>query len=287
MGLLVDSHCHLDLSDVPTATLLETAQAAGVGYFLNVSVDLASFPRVLAAAHQYPTVYASVGVHPNSQPPQDTEVAQLLALADDPKVLAIGETGLDYFRSPSARSRDPAPEHSRDPLPERSRREGDLNWQHARFRSHIRAARECGKPLIIHCREARDDTLRILREEQAQQVGGIMHCFVEDWDTAVAAMDLGFYISFSGIVTFKTATTLQAVARRLPAERLLVETDAPYLAPMPHRGKPNQPAYVRHVLDFIAHLRDEAPSTLAATTTENFFRLFAHAQPPQETPCPS
>jgi TatD DNase family protein len=262
MGLLVDSHCHLDLSDVPTATLLETARAAGVGYFLNVSVDLASFPRVLAAAHQYPTVYASVGVHPNSQPPQDTEVAQLLALADDPKVLAIGETGLDYFRSA-----------------------GDLNWQHARFRSHIRAARECGKPLIIHCREARDDTLRILREEQAQQVGGIMHCFVEDWDTAVAAMELGFYISFSGIVTFKTATTLQAVARRLPAERLLVETDAPYLAPMPYRGKPNQPAYVRQVMEFIANLRDEAPSTLAATTTENFFRLFAHAQPPQETPC--
>jgi TatD DNase family protein len=251
--MLVDSHCHLDLiEESDPDTLVATAKEQGVSHFLSVSIDLDHFPILLGFAQRMDNVFASVGIHPNTQPDLIVDVPTLTALADDPNVIAIGETGLDYFRS-----------------------QGDLTWQHQRFRTHIQAAKEIGKPLIIHSRDAISDTLRILREENA--TGGIMHCFVEDWDIAQQAMEMGFYISFSGIVTFKNAKTLQSVAKKMPLDRLLVETDAPYLAPVPHRGKTNYPAYVRLVAEFIAKLRGESFETIARVTTENFFRLFKQA----------
>jgi TatD DNase family protein len=250
--LLADSHCHLNLIQADAAATVAAAQTHGVRYLLNVSVDLPSLPAVCDTAARFDDVFCSVGVHPNTTPDQpEASVEELVRLARHPKVVAIGETGLDYFRS-----------------------EGDLEWQHQRFRRHIRAARACGKPLIIHNREAGADTLRILREENAHEVGGVMHCFVEDWDSAQQSMDLGFYISFSGIVSFKSAQQLREVAKKMPADRMLVETDSPYLAPVPHRGKPNQPAYVRHVAECLAELRQEAVEQIAAATTENFLRLF-------------
>lgn len=253
---LVDSHCHLDMNDLETATMLEDAAAQGVRYFLNVSVDLETLPQIIATAQQHQGVFASAGVHPNTPVAEnEPSVADLVALAADDKVIAIGETGLDFFRST-----------------------GDLDWQFQRFRNHISAAKETGKPLIIHCREAREDVLRVLQEERAQEIGGVMHCFVEDWETAEAAMELGFYISFSGIVTFNSAKILKDVARRLPLERLLVETDSPYLAPVPHRGKTNQPAYVSYVAQHIADLRETALADIAQASTDNFFKLFPHAQ---------
>ncbi len=253
---LVDSHCHLDRLDLSKHAgsldrALQAAREAGVGHFLCVSIGMDNFPEVLRIARAYDDVSASVGVHPNEEAAHDADTETLVKLAADPKVVAIGETGLDYFRS-----------------------EGGLEWQRERFRRHIAAAKRTGKPLIIHMREATDDTLRILREEGADAVGGVMHCFVEDWATAQAAMDLGFHISFSGIVTFNSAKALQEVARRLPAERMLVETDSPYLAPVPNRGKPNEPAYVRHVAEFVATLRNEPLERIAEVTTENYFRLF-------------
>jgi len=251
--MLVDSHCHLDLiENTDPDSLVSTAKAQGVSHFLSVSIDLDHFPTLLGIAQRMDNVFASVGIHPNTQPDMVVDVHKLTALADDPNIIAIGETGLDYFRS-----------------------QGDLTWQHQRFRTHIQAAKETGKPLIIHSRDAISDTLRILREENATE--GIMHCFVEDWDIAQQAMEMGFYISFSGIVTFKNAKTLQSVAKKVPLDRLLVETDAPYLAPVPHRGKTNYPAYVRLVAEFIAKLRGENFETIARVTTENFFRLFKQA----------
>lgn len=255
MTILVDSHCHLDL--IPQATpeqLITAARQYQVNYLLCVSIDLAQFVTMMEMIAPFDTVFASVGVHPNTEPTHFTEIDTLVKLADPAKVIAIGETGLDYYRS-----------------------HGELAWQQERFRTHIRAAREIGKPLIVHSREARDDTIRILREERATEVGGIMHCFVDDWDMAQQAMDMGFYISFSGIVTFNKATALQAVAKQIPLERLLVETDSPYLSPVPHRGKTNQPAHVYHVASYIAKLRNIAFETLAQATTDNFFRLFNRA----------
>jgi len=250
--MLVDSHCHLDLmTGTQPDTVIAAACQQGVTHCLSVAVDLTSFATLVEIAQRFTNVFISVGIHPNSAHDQETDVQTLCQLAANSAVVAVGETGLDYFRS-----------------------HGDLTWQHERFRTHIRAAKQVGKPLIIHNREAKADTLRVLREENAATVGGVMHCFSEDWDTAQEALDLGFYISFSGIVTFKSAKTLQAVAKRVPAERLLVETDSPYLTPVPHRGKANQPAYVRHVAEFVANLRDESLEKLAKTTTENFFRLF-------------
>lgn len=253
---LVDSHCHLDLLDLTQYqgdlnAALNFAQSQGVSKFLCVCVDLTKFPDILNIAKQYSQVSASVGLHPNEIVKQEPSVADLSKLTQHPKVIAIGETGLDYYRS-----------------------EGDLQWQQQRFRHHINAAKDTGKPLIVHTREARVDTLKILAEEQAQTIGGVMHCFTEDWDTASQAMDLGFYISFSGIVTFKNAVSLQEVARRIPLERMLIETDAPYLAPVPYRGKTNQPAYVRHVAEFIADLRDISLQEVAQATTHNFHQLF-------------
>lgn len=254
---LVDSHCHLPLIEGDLDLVLEAALAQGVTHMLCVAVDLPSFPGVIELARRYPRVFASVGVHPDSELRADEpDVAKLLALADDPHVVAIGETGLDYYRAT-----------------------GDLGYQHARFRTHIAAAIACGKPLIVHTRDAAADTIRLLREEGAERIGGVMHCFVEDWATAAAAIELGFYISFSGIVTFKNATALQEVAQRVPLDRLLVETDAPWLAPVPKRGKPNEPAFVRHTARFLAQLRGEDEAVIAAATTRNFFRLFGAARP--------
>ncbi|HPX89152.1 MAG TPA: TatD family hydrolase, partial [Methylophilaceae bacterium] len=220
-----------------------------------ISVTLPDFPQVLALAEANNHFYASVGVHPDYENIQEPTVDELIALANHPKVIGIGETGLDYFRLT-----------------------GDLEWQRNRFRTHIRAAIACGKPLIIHTRNASEDTLRIMREENAQQIGGVMHCFTESLDVAKQAIDLGFYISFSGIVTFKNALSIKEVAKNIPLDKMLIETDSPYLAPMPHRGKTNQPSYVKFVAQEIAALRGVTFDEVAAATTNNFFKLFQHAK---------
>jgi len=255
MSLLVDSHCHLPLIEEKIEQILATAGELDVGYMLCVSVDLDTFPQILTLARTYPHVFASVGVHPNTETTHEPAEEEIARLADQPEIIAIGETGLDYYRS-----------------------KGDLEWQRNRFRNHIRAAKLAKKPLIIHSREAGPDLINILREEGAATIGGVMHCFVDDWDTAQQAMDLNFYISFSGIVTFKNAQQVQDVARRVPLERLLIETDAPYLAPVPYRGKPNQPAYVHYVARYLADLRGEDFQQLARQTTDNFFSLFTKAE---------
>ncbi len=257
--MLVDSHCHLDFpelkADLPG--VLSRMGDNGVRYALTISTTLETFPAVLQVAQEHPNVWASAGVHPDEQRDgREATLAELLDMGSQPRVVAIGETGLDYYRV-----------------------EGDTEWQRERFRTHIRAARELGKPLVIHTRAAADDTLRIMREERAGEAGGVMHCFTETWDVAQAAIDLGFHISFSGIVTFKNAVPLKDVARRVPLERMLVETDSPYLAPVPHRGKSNQPAYVKHVAEEVAALRGIAFDEVAAHTTRNFFALFRDARP--------
>lgn len=258
--MLVDSHCHLDRIDLTDFNndlneAISYAKTLEVEYFLNVCVDLETFPQVLAIAKKYNRVSASVGLHPTELVAKEPSVDELIMLAQDDKVVAIGETGLDYYRLED---------------------EGD--WQRERFRRHIQAAKATQKPLIIHTRQAREDTIKIMHEENAETVGGVMHCFTEDWDMAKKAIDLGFYISFSGIVTFKNALELKEVAKHVPLDRMLVETDAPYLAPVPYRGKPNQPAYVRYVAEYLAELKDIPFATIAKQTTENFFRLFRHVQ---------
>lgn len=249
--MLIDSHCHFNLSKTSAQKWIEEAKNNGVNKFLNVSVDLETFPDVLSVAEHHEEAYASVGVHPNADLHDKTTVDELIKLSQHPKVIAIGETGLDYYRS-----------------------RGDLTWQFKRFRTHIQAAKETKKPLIIHCREAKEDVIKILREENAKEIGGIMHCFVENWDVAQEIMELGFLISFSGIVTFKTATDLQTVAQQVPAHQYLIETDAPFLTPLPFRGKANQPAYIKQIGEFIASLRNESLNTVAQTTTQNFLNLF-------------
>lgn len=253
---LVDSHCHLDRLDLShydgmLENALTYANDLGVGHMLCVSINMNNFKDVIGTAKQYDFVSASVGVHPNETEGHDPSADELIAMADDEDIVAIGETGLDYFRS-----------------------EGDLTWQHDRFRSHITASRETKKPLIIHMRDATEDTLRILKEEKADEVGGVMHCFVEDWEIAQKALDLNFYISFSGIVTFKNAQELQRVAENVPEDKMLVETDSPYLAPVPYRGKSNQPAYVVNVAEKIAELRDISVEEVAEITTNNYINLF-------------
>lgn len=251
--MFVDSHCHLDFPELAAQTeeVLARMAANGVTHALCVGVNLPDFPRVKTLAETHPNLFASVGVHPDYTDTPEPSVAELVALANHPRVVAIGETGLDYFRL-----------------------KGDLEWQRERFRTHIRAAREAGKPLIIHSREAAADTLRLLREEKADEVGGVMHCFTESWEVAEAAMELGFYISFSGIVTFKNAEALREVARRVPLERMLIETDSPYLAPVPLRGKTNEPAYVRHVAEEIARVKGIDVAEVGRATSGNFFKLF-------------
>ncbi|NMG34105.1 YchF/TatD family DNA exonuclease [Azoarcus sp. TTM-91] len=255
--MFVDSHCHLDFPDLREREVEVLAAMAenGVDRALCISVTLEDFPAVLSLAERHAHLWASVGVHPDNAGCEEPDVARLLALADHPKVIAIGETGLDY--------------HWHKDAPE---------WQRERFRTHIRAARACGKPLVIHTRSAAADTLRLMREENAGEAGGVMHCFTESKEVAEAALDQGFYISFSGIVTFRSATELKEVAAYVPLDRLLIETDSPYLAPVPHRGKTNQPAWVVHVAEEIARLRGEPLARIESATTENFFRLFRHAQ---------
>lgn len=249
----VDSHCHIDFpefaEDLPK--LFETMAAHDVAAAVCISVNLESWPAVHALARAHPNVFASVGVHPDYADCREPSVDDLVALAAADKVIAIGETGLDYYRLT-----------------------GDLEWQRERFRRHIRAGIRAAKPLVVHTRAAAADTVAILREEHAEQCGGIMHCFTESWAVARAALDLGFHLSFSGIVSFRSAEDLREVARKAPADRILVETDAPYLAPVPYRGKTNQPAFVREVADALAKARGESLAQVAAYTTENFCRLF-------------
>lgn len=251
--LLVDSHCHINFEPLRQRLdeVLDNAQRNGVGYMLCISVNMEEFPEVLGLARKHENVFASVGVHPNESAGREPDSLELCTLADDPNVVAVGETGLDYFRS-----------------------QGDLDWQRERFRRHIEAAKRAGKPLVVHTRDAAADTMRILREENAGSAGGVMHCFAEDWAVAKQALDIGFYISFSGIVTFKNAQPIKEVARKSPLDRILVETDSPYLAPVPFRGKVNEPAYVLHTAEHVAELRNMPVEHLAEVTTENFFALF-------------
>lgn len=256
--MLVDSHCHLNFPELAAnlSAIKQSMLDNGVGHALCISVTLPDFPQVLALAENNQNFFASVGVHPDYEDIDEPNVEDLIKLANHPKVIAIGETGLDYFRLT-----------------------GDLEWQRARFRHHIRAAIACDKPLVIHTRNAAEDTLRIMCEENAQQIGGVMHCFTESLNVALRSIELGFYISFSGIVTFKNATAIKEVATRIPLDRILVETDSPYLAPTPFRGKINQPSYVKYVAEEIAKLRGISLEEVAAATTQNFFRLFKHATP--------
>ena len=255
--MYIDSHCHINFPDLAgkLPEVFGLMAQNQVSHALCISVELEKFPEILALAEAHPNVYASVGVHPDHEDCTEPTVAELVALADHPRVVAIGETGLDYFRL-----------------------NGDLEWQRDRFRTHIRAARSCRKPLVIHTRSAADDTLRIMREEQAGDAGGVMHCFTESLAVAEAAIEMGFYISFSGIVTFKNAVALREVAAAIPLERMLIETDAPYLAPVPYRGQTNPPGFVKHVAEEIARIRSLPVETVGEVTSQNFFRLFAAAR---------
>jgi TatD DNase family protein len=254
--MLVDSHCHLNfpelLENLPA--IKQAMNENKVGHALCISVTLPEFPQILALVETNNNFFASVGVHPDYENLDEPSIDDLVKLADHPKVIAIGETGLDYFRLT-----------------------GDLEWQRTRFRTHIRAAIACGKPLVIHTRNSAEDTICIMREENAQKIGGVMHCFTENMDVALQAIELGFYISFSGIVTFKNAVSIKEVAKQIPLDKLLVETDSPYLAPMPYRGKTNQPSYVKYVAEEIARLRGISFEEVSEATTDNFFRLFKHA----------
>ncbi len=262
--MYIDSHCHLNFPELRNRLpeILERMKENSVSHALCVCVELPEFPSVLELAERFPHLYASVGVHPDYADTPEPSVEQLLALSDHPRVIAIGETGLDYYRL-----------------------EGDLEWQRERFRTHIRASRASRKPLIIHTRAASADTVRLMQEEgagvAAGGVGGVMHCFTESLEVAQAAMAMGFYISFSGIVTFKSARDLQAVALAVPLERMLIETDAPYLAPVPMRGKTNEPGFVRHTGEFIAKLKGVPVEQLARQTSENFRHLFGVPGVPQ------
>ncbi len=254
--MLIDSHCHLDRIDLGPyqndfGAFMEHARNSQIRHQLCIAIDLENYPAMLELVSAYPDISLSVGVHPNVTDGKDPSVDELLALADNDKVIAIGETGLDYFRS-----------------------EGDLEWQHQRFRNHISVAKTLNKPLIIHTRDAGHDSLDVLKAEGADQVGGIIHCFAEDWVYAEKALDLNFFISFSGIVTFKNAQAIKEVAQKVPSDRFLIETDSPYLAPVPYRGKPNYPTYVRHVAEHIAELRNTSIEEIAELSRNNFYRLF-------------
>ncbi|MGZ8903552.1 MAG: TatD family hydrolase [Methylobacter sp.] len=258
--MLIDSHCHLDRIDLEPyqndfGCFMQEAQESQIEHLLCIAIDLESYPAMLKLVAAYPQISVTVGVHPNVQDGKDPSVEELIALGQPGKIIGIGETGLDYFRS-----------------------EGDLAWQHQRFRNHIRAAKTLKKPLIIHTREAKQDTLRILAEEDAGEIGGIIHCFTEDWEFAKKALDLNFYISFSGIVTFNSAKEIKEVAKKVPERRFLIETDSPFLAPAPFRGRPNYPTYVRYVAEHIAELRGTSFNQIADLSTENFYSLFKLAQ---------
>ncbi|MBI5447286.1 MAG: TatD family hydrolase [Gammaproteobacteria bacterium] len=257
--MLVDSHCHLDKLDLTPYggsldQALKAAEEKGVKCILCVCVDIHHAADVLSIAKRYPFIFASFGIHPSEPMEREWEVNEIVAQAQAKEIVAIGETGLDYYHS-----------------------NGAEDAQRERFRRHIRAARELNKPLIIHTRQAQEDTLAIMKEERAQEVGGVMHCFTETSEMALRAIDLGFYISFSGIITFKNAQALRDVVVDVPLDRLLIETDAPYLAPMPYRGKPNEPQYVYYVAQEVARLKQCSLESIAEQTTQNFFQLFKGA----------
>ncbi|HKQ23847.1 MAG TPA: TatD family hydrolase [Burkholderiales bacterium] len=254
--MFVDSHCHINFPELAADLdgVVAAMQSNAVTHALCVSVNLETLPQVLSIAERFPNVFASVGVHPDDQGGEEPDIRRLLVLAKHPRVVAIGETGLDYYRL-----------------------KGDLEWQRDRFRRHIRAARASGKPLIVHTREAADDTLQIMREENAAECGGVMHCFTETQAVANAAMEMNFFISFSGILTFKNALALKSVAREVSLENMLIETDSPYLAPVPYRGQTNQPAYVRFVAEEVARLKGVTVEAVASATSANFFELFKTA----------
>lgn len=260
--MLVDSHCHLDFPDFAEegiTALIARAQAAGVGHMMTICTHVAKFPQILAAAEMSPIVHCTVGTHPHhaGEPAEAIATKEyLLALCQAPKVVGIGETGLDYFY-------DTAPKEA----------------QHKSFTTHIEASLESGLPLVIHTRDAEEDTIRLIRDVGQGKARGVMHCFTGTQKLADEALALGFYISFSGIVTFKKSDDLRAVAKTVPLDRLLVETDSPYLAPMPYRGKRNEPAYVIHTAEEVARVKDIPASELAKRTTENFFTLFNKAKP--------
>ena len=254
--MLIDSHCHLDRIDLEPyqndfACFMHEADRQNIEHMLCIAIDLESYPAMSDLVSAYPQISLTVGVHPNVQDGKDPDADELIALAGQDKIIGIGETGLDYFRS-----------------------EGDLGWQQQRFRNHIRAAKALKKPLIIHTRDAKQDTLRILEEEGAGEVGGVIHCFTEDWEFAQKAMNINFYISFSGIVSFNSAREIKDVARKVPTDRFLIETDSPYLAPVPFRGRPNYPTYVRYVAEHIAELRGTSVNQIAELSTQNFYTLF-------------
>jgi len=253
---IVDSHCHIDRVDLDQfggsiESMLTHAKDLSVEEFLCVCIDLEHFDDVFSLAKSHKQIYASVGVHPVEQEGKDPSIDELLGLADHEKIIAIGETGLDYFHV----------------------KKDSADWQRDRFRRHIAVSNQSGKPMIVHTRDAKADTIEIMQEEQAS--AGVMHCFSEDWETAKAALDLGFYISFSGIITFKSASDLREVAKKVPADRLLVETDSPYLTPVPYRGKPNSPAYTYYVAEKLAEIRSTSINDIADTTTNNFKKLFS------------
>jgi TatD DNase family protein len=255
--MFVDSHCHIDFPEYTEGTgpVVDRMRAASVTHALCISVNLEDFPRVAAVAREHAGVFATVGVHPDHEDGEEPDLDRLVALAATPKVVGIGETGLDYYRRPDR-----------------------AGIQQQRFRTHIEAARAVDKPLVIHTRSAAEDTLALMREHGAERVGGVMHCFTETWAVAKAALDLGFHISFSGIVTFRNAGDLREVASQVPSDRLLIETDAPYLAPVPNRGKRNEPAWVAHVAACLAEVRETSVESIAEATTANFFNLFRGAR---------
>ena len=254
--MLTDSHCHLDRIDLSPyqndfSCFMQEANASQLEHMLCIAIDLESYPAMRELVSGYESISLTVGVHPNVTDGKDPDIGELIELGENQGVVGIGETGLDYYRS-----------------------DGDLTWQQDRFRTHIRAAKTLKKPLIIHSRNAKEDTLQILEEEGAGEASGVIHCFTEDWDMAKRALDLNFYISFSGIVTFNSAKEIKEVARKIPADRYLIETDAPYLAPVPFRGKPNYPTYVRYVAEHIAELRNSRINKIAEQSTNNYYSLF-------------
>jgi len=255
--MLIDSHCHLDRIDLKPyendfSCFMDEANNNQIEHLLCIAIDLESYPAMLELVTGFKQISVTVGVHPNVQDCKDPSIDELIILGQPDNVIGIGETGLDYFRS-----------------------EGDLAWQHQRFRNHISAAKKLKKPLIIHTREAKEDTLRILKEEDADEIGGVIHCFTEDWEFAKKAMDLNFYISFSGIITFNNAVAIKEVAKKIPSDKFLIETDSPYLAPTPFRGRPNYPTYVRYVADQIAELRGTSTTKIADLSASNFYQLFS------------
>lgn len=255
--MFVDSHCHLSFPELASQLdqiLIDMAQAQ-VDRAICICTSLEEYPAVRAVVDPHPHLWATVGVHPDNEGVHEPSLEELVLAASDTKIVAIGETGLDYYRL-------------------NGRSIADMEWQRQRFRTHIQAAKASGKPLVIHTRNAADDTLRVLREEGGEAAGGVFHCFTEGVEVAEAAIEMGFYVSFSGILTFKSAQALRDVAHRLPLERLLIETDSPYLAPMPHRGRLNSPAYVPLVAKQLAEIKGCSIEHLALVTSANCEQLF-------------